>query len=116
MWLYIIASRVSPCEKVYDVPYARALIIACILYGIPVNVGHYIVRELKEYVLQGGTSLIFPSLITELCRRAQVKKWDGDHLIMTYKPLHPLRVTGAASVLKSNKRKVEITIGEGCSS
>jgi len=116
MWLYIIASRVSPCGNVSDVPYTRALIIACILDGIPVNVGHYIVRELKEYVLQGGTLLIFPSLITELCRRAHVEKWNGDHLIPADKPLHPLRVTGAGSVLKSKKRKVEITVGEGSSS
>ena len=60
MWLYIIASRVSPCGNVSDFTYTRALIIACILDGILVNVGYYIIQELKEYVLQGGSTLIFP--------------------------------------------------------
>lgn len=34
LWLYIIASRVSPSGNVSDVPYARALMIVYILEGI----------------------------------------------------------------------------------
>ncbi|XP_060194986.1 actin-related protein 2/3 complex subunit 3-like [Lycium barbarum] len=48
MWQYIIARRVCPSGNTSNCTYTRALMIACILDGIPVNVGHYNIRELKH--------------------------------------------------------------------
>lgn len=99
-----------------DVPYVRALIIASILDGIPVNVYYYVVQMLKEYMFQGSSTLMFLSLITKLCRCAQVEEWNGDHWIPLDKPFHPLRVNGEGSVIKSKKKKMEIVVSEGSSS
>lgn len=64
MWMYIICSRISPCGNVSDVPYVRALMIACIFYGILVNVGYYIIQEFKEYLPQDSPGLMFLVLKT----------------------------------------------------
>lgn len=66
--LNIICSRVSPSSNVTDVPSLQARMIACILDGILLNVGHYIIHELKEYLYQDSPTLMFSSLIIELCR------------------------------------------------
>ncbi|XP_059301815.1 actin-related protein 2/3 complex subunit 3-like [Lycium ferocissimum] len=50
MWQYIIARRVCPSGNTSNCMYTRALMIACILDGIPVNVGHYNIREHQEYL------------------------------------------------------------------
>ncbi|XP_070049013.1 uncharacterized protein [Nicotiana tomentosiformis] len=99
---------VSPCGNVSDISYTRALIIAFLLDGIPVNVGHYILRELREYLHDDNQGLMFPSLITKLCRQAEVEVRSTDHWLPADKPFHPLRVTGEGSAVKSKKRKVTI--------
>lgn len=116
MWLYILCNRVSPYGNISDVSYTGALIIACILEGIPVNASHYILRELREYLLDNSPGLMFPTLIIELCRWAEVEVRSTDHWLPTDKPFHPLTVTGEGSAVKSNKRKVTTVVGPESSS
>nr|XP_033517221.1 uncharacterized protein LOC117281468 [Nicotiana tomentosiformis]XP_033517222.1 uncharacterized protein LOC117281468 [Nicotiana tomentosiformis] len=116
IWPYIICNRVSPCGNVSNVSYTIALIIACILDDIHVNVGHYILQELKKYLLDDSSCLMFPSLIIELCRRADVEVRSTDHWLPADKPFHPLRVTGEGSTVKSKKRKATNVAGPKSSS
>lgn len=90
--LNIICSRISPFSSVPDVPSLQDWMIACILKNIPINVCHYIVHEQKEYFYQDIPTLIFPVLITELCKRADVEKQLEDHWIQPEKPYHSLKV------------------------
>ncbi|KAG5610455.1 hypothetical protein H5410_021736 [Solanum commersonii] len=39
----------------------------------PFNVGHLIVNELREFKLHDSPTLMFPSLITELCKWADAE-------------------------------------------
>lgn len=63
-----------------------------------------------EYLHQDSPTLMFPSLITKLCRREKVE-CPGDCWIQTEKPHHPLKVKGEGGALKSKKRKIESTLG-----
>lgn len=67
MWLKIICSRVSPLSNVFDVLLLQGRMISCLFEGIPINVGHYIMNDLKEYLYQDISTLMFPFLITKLC-------------------------------------------------
>lgn len=62
------------------------------------------------YLHQDSPTLMFPSLITKLCRRKKVE-CPGDCWIQTEKPYHPLKVKGEGGALKSKKRKIESTLG-----
>lgn len=45
---------------------------ACILDGIPLDIGQFMVFEMKFFRNRGGTHIFFPSLITEHYSRAGV--------------------------------------------
>lgn len=78
------------------------------------NVGHYIIQSLKEYMLQGSPTLMFPLLMTS---HAGVHMLNGMEII-GYRRKNPFthRVRGEGSVVKSKKRKMEMVISEGSSS
>lgn len=108
IWLAIICSRVSLVSNVWNVPILRALMVACILNGTPLNVGEIFVNELKEYRRLNGTSLLFPSLITELCQLAGVKEDPEDNWVEPGKPINPLKKRGEGGVVKGKERKSEL--------
>lgn len=70
LWLNIIYSRVSPCTHMTNIMDLRVRIVACILFGIPLNVGEIILSEWSFHQTHEGTHLLFPYSITELCKRA----------------------------------------------
>ncbi|XP_009782360.1 uncharacterized protein LOC107761975 [Nicotiana tabacum] len=66
-------------------------------------------QYLREYSREKDAGLMFPSLITRLCTRAEVAICPTDRWLPADKPFHPLRVTGEGTVVKSKKRKVTST-------
>lgn len=79
--LNIICSRVSPCTHMTKVIDLRSRIVSCILFGIPLNVLDIILSEWSFYQTHGGMHLLFPSLITELYKKAEVEVYAEDTLV-----------------------------------
>lgn len=67
------------------------------------NVCHYIVHELKEYLYQDSPTLMFPSLITDLCQLADVEMKPNDHRLQTEKLYNHLKVKGDGGALKKKR-------------
>lgn len=70
----IICSRISPTRNIWNVPILRDDMIASILDDIKINIGQIFINEPREYLAHEIQSLMFPSLINELCKFAGVKE------------------------------------------
>lgn len=70
------------------VPDLCARKVACILDDIPLDVGQLVVNEMDHFKNQGGVHLFFPSLITELSRRAGVEEYASDTWVHPGAPSH----------------------------
>lgn len=75
IWLNIVCSQVFPFIHITTVLDLRARIVACILDGIFLDVGQFVVSDIKLFKNQGGTHLFFPSLITDRCGRDGVEEY-----------------------------------------
>ncbi|MCD9638127.1 hypothetical protein HAX54_021861 [Datura stramonium] len=62
----------TPSKNDNEVPLARAILIACIMVGIHINVGDIIATGIRDRAWQGHTSLPFLVLITNICQDAGV--------------------------------------------
>lgn len=76
--LTIIYSRVSPSTNLMNFLTMCAQMVACPLYNILLNVGHFMLMKIRHYKNKGGLMIIFPSLIMELCRKAGVDEYLED--------------------------------------
>lgn len=54
--------------------------------------------------------LMFPSLITLLCKRADVEEYLGDNQISLKEPIYPLKMHGAGTT--SNRKNRQIDLGK----
>lgn len=61
-----------PSSNETDLSIEKAILIACIMLGIKVNVGELIFREFRIRANQKETSLLFPCLIHALCEAREV--------------------------------------------
>lgn len=72
----------------------QAQIVACLLSGITLNVGKIMYSEWRYFRNYGGTYLLLPSLITELCKRAQVEECATDTWVPQGPRIFPLKFIG----------------------
>ncbi|KAF3681585.1 hypothetical protein FXO38_01640 [Capsicum annuum] len=72
-----LGKRVSSCTHmtiVIDLQW----IVACILSGITLNMGEIVLLKWRHFKNHRGTLLLFPFLITKLCKRANVEEYSID--------------------------------------
>ncbi|XP_060179005.1 uncharacterized protein LOC132609159 [Lycium barbarum] len=112
-WQHILVRRVYPSSNTSTCTYARALIIACIMDGMEVNVGNHMIRELKEYVHRGGSILMLSPLITKFCRIAGVDKDPDDNIVNPNPSFDLCRIKGEGGAIPRKKRKVRVSTSRG---
>lgn len=71
-WLSFVTSRLVPTQNETEIAIEKALLIACIMTGIKIDVGALIFQEIGIRAMQHATSLPFPCLITALCKAVKV--------------------------------------------
>lgn len=73
IWTSFLHSNISPCSHTSDITERRSQMVYAIMAGLSMDVGAIIAQEIHLTANSGSTGqLSFPSLITELCRRAGV--------------------------------------------
>lgn len=70
--------------------------------------GQIVISEWRHFKNQGGTLLVFPSLITELCKKAKVKEYGTDTWVHPGPYIFPLKIWGEGPLGQSNKRKIDL--------
>ncbi|XP_027940573.1 uncharacterized protein LOC114194505 [Vigna unguiculata] len=73
IWTSFLHSNISPCSHTSDITERRSQMVYAIMAGLSMDVGAIIAQEIHLTANSGSSGqLSFPSLITELCRRAGV--------------------------------------------
>lgn len=106
LWMNIIYSRVTPCTYMTIVIDTRARIVACFLLRIAINIREIMISKWRYFKKYGGINLSFHSLITELCKMANVEEYGADTL-HPGSPICPLMFRGEGASGQSKKRKTD---------
>lgn len=85
-----------------------ARIIACKLDDIPLNVSQIVISDMKFFRNYGGTHLLFPYLITKLCRRAGVVEYPRDTWVSPETSIYPLKIWVEGALGKYKKKKIDL--------
>lgn len=90
------------------VPNMRAQMIACIMDYIPLNFEKFVLSDIRHIKNQGGPLLMFPSLITKLCKRAGVEEDPRDTWVCPKILIYLLNIRGEGTFRKIKNRKVDL--------
>uniref|UniRef100_M1D8B9 Putative plant transposon protein domain-containing protein n=1 Tax=Solanum tuberosum TaxID=4113 RepID=M1D8B9_SOLTU len=77
-WLHLVTMRIRPSGNRIDVTFPRALVVACAMQCIGLNVGAQIILEWKLFYRGNKNVFFLPGLVTALCKRAVVPLLDND--------------------------------------
>lgn len=83
VWVKFLKSRLMPATHNTTVSQDRLMLLYVIVYGLPINVGAIIEREIKECAMKKHktTALLFPFLISSLCLVSRVRVTAQDEHI-----------------------------------
>lgn len=109
MWLHLASRRICPSGNLTDVTLQRAVVVACAVYGMLVNVERVIIYEWNN-LFDNPKDMFLPLLVTELCKRVNVLEEERDVWTTCDKPLDPLWAKGWPG--RSNRSKKRNTRGE----
>lgn len=98
----------TPCTYMTTVLDMRSRMVACILENISLNVGRLMILDIKHFKIHGGTLLLFPSFITELCKRFKVEEYPRDTWVQPNTLIYPLKIWGEGLSSKSKKTKINV--------
>ncbi|MCE2055113.1 hypothetical protein HAX54_042004 [Datura stramonium] len=75
MWLDLVCSRLMPSQNTSEVPIDVEILLACIMKHVHINMGDIIGDQFRQKAKQQATALLFPSLVSMLCFRAECPLW-----------------------------------------
>uniref|UniRef100_M1D924 Putative plant transposon protein domain-containing protein n=1 Tax=Solanum tuberosum TaxID=4113 RepID=M1D924_SOLTU len=102
--LYLVTRRIRPSSNRTDMTFPRALVFACAIQDIQLNVEAQIISQWKIFYRGNKKAFFLLGLITALCKREGVPLFDVADVLSMDTPLHPLLVrTGYTS--RSKRRR-----------
>lgn len=94
IWLNTIFGQIFPYTHITVVTNMCSCMVACKLDNIPLNVGRLVISDIIFYKNHSGVHFLFPSLITEMCRRERVVEYPNDTLVHPGTPIYPTKIWG----------------------
>lgn len=82
-------------------------IISCILSSIDLNVEEIVLSYSRNFKIQWGLFLFFPSLITKLWKSAEMEEYVTDTWVDPGPHIFPLMIQGKGAPNQSKNRKVD---------
>lgn len=81
VWYHTVRTKILPTAHLETVNKERLVLLYCILKEKKVDLGHIIEREIISCSFKPKGLLFFPSLITSLCLKSEVKTKLGEEVI-----------------------------------
>ncbi|GMN72950.1 hypothetical protein TIFTF001_055299, partial [Ficus carica] len=78
-WHQFVCARLMPVWHVSHITKDRAILLFAIFTNKSIDVGRVIYHQIMQSVRNSTFGLYFPSLITDLCKRAEVT-WEGHEI------------------------------------
>lgn len=108
IYFTIIYIRVSLCTSMTYILVIRDQMLACLLENIPLNIGRFILSEIRYYKNRGCPILLYASFITELCKRVEVEEYPRDNWISPKTPIYLLKIHCMGVPSKNKKKKIDL--------
>ncbi|KAL4331878.1 hypothetical protein GQ457_07G012620 [Hibiscus cannabinus] len=81
LWTHFLKHKLMPTSHHTTISLPRMLLLHSILFGRSMDVGKIIVEEIQACLKRPKSALLFPNLITALCRRKKVKEDRFDEIV-----------------------------------
>ncbi|KAL4340536.1 hypothetical protein GQ457_08G037130 [Hibiscus cannabinus] len=81
LWNHFLKHKIMPTAHNTTVSFPRMLLLHSILFRRSIDVGKIIVEEIHACLKRPKSALIFPNLITALCRRKKVVEAKFDEVV-----------------------------------
>ncbi|KAK9034457.1 hypothetical protein V6N11_050621 [Hibiscus sabdariffa] len=81
LWTHFLKHKLMPTSHHTTVSLPRMLLLHSILFGHSMDVGKIIVEEIQACLKRPKSALLFPNLITALCRKKKVKEDRFDEIV-----------------------------------
>ncbi|KAE8676815.1 hypothetical protein F3Y22_tig00111582pilonHSYRG01273 [Hibiscus syriacus] len=81
LWNHFLKHKLMPTSHNTTVSLSRLLLLHSIMVSHPIDVGRIIVQQVHDCLSKKASALVFPNLITTLCRKKKVEENAFDEIL-----------------------------------
>lgn len=111
-WLTFVCNRLDPTSHDQTIPLPRAVLIASIMAGFPINVGNVMYRVITSMGVDSDRNFPYPNTFTIYFQDAKVKKKPYDVKVRLVSPFSWFSIQGPDNP-KDKKHKASTSAPTG---
>ncbi|KAE8661093.1 hypothetical protein F3Y22_tig00116939pilonHSYRG00213 [Hibiscus syriacus] len=93
LWNHFLKNKLMPTSHNTTVSLSRLLLLHSIMVSRPIDVGCIIVQQVHDCLGKKASALVFPNLITTLCRKKKVEENAFDEILPGLSGINRARLT-----------------------
>lgn len=82
--------------------------VAYLLDNIPLNVGQFVIFDIRHTRTKSGPRLMFLSLITDLWKKVEFKEYPRDNKVSLKKTICHLKIRDKGALSKGKEKKMDL--------